>query len=388
VTEDEFELADGDLFLGQGIGSPFDFSDFQPGSEYGFVPNSTTPGEVKNFVSDRSGQLESEANIEADSEDFDLDERVIGGYVMTELNLSEAFMIMPGVRYEYTDAEANGYNWDSEAETLTPTTSDNSYGNIFPHLHMRYRLSEQTNLRAAYSSAIARPGYFSLVPYRIRDDEDLEIGNPDLDPTTSNNLDLLVEHYDSRIGVLSAGVFYKSISDPIFTFVDENSFGGDTEQPRNGESGNILGFELSAQQQLNFLPGALGGLGIYANYTFTDSEGTLPDGRTANLAGQADHAFNMALSYERGGFSGQLGFNFRDSYIDAYGDEEAEDEFVGGRHQVDLSASYRVNQRGTIYMELLNLTNQPFVLYQGFEERERQREFYRAWGTIGIRINR
>jgi TonB-dependent receptor len=388
ISENAYELADGDLILGQGIGKAFDFSNFQPGSEYGFVPRATTPGEVKNFVSDRSGQLESEANIEADSEDFDLNERVFGGYVMTELNLSEAFMIMPGVRYEYTDFEADGFNWDSETETLTPTVSDNSYGNIFPHLHMRYRLSDQTNLRAAYSSAIARPSYFSLIPYRVRDDEDLAIGNPELDPTTSNNLDFLLEHYDARIGVLSAGVFYKSINDPIFTFVEENSLGGDTEQPRNGESGDIFGFELSAQQQLNFLPGALGGLGIYANYTFTDSEGTLPDGRTANLAGQADHAFNTALSYERGGFSGQVSFNFRDSYVDAYGDDEAEDEFVGSRHQLDFSASYRVNDQGTIYMELLNLTNQPFVLYQGFEERERQREYYRPWGTIGIRINR
>jgi TonB-dependent receptor len=222
----------------------------------------------------------------------------------------------------------------------------------------------------------------------VRDDEDLAIGNPELDPTTANNLDLLVEHYDSRIGVLSAGVFYKSITDPIFTFVEDNNLGGDTEQPRNGESANLLGVELAVQQQLNFLPGRLGGLGIYANYTFTDSEGTLPDGRIANLAGQADHAFNTAISYEWGGFSGQLGFNFRDSYVDAYGEEEAEDEFVGSRHQVDFSASYDVRSQGTIYVELLNLTNQPFVLYQGFEERERQREFYRAWGTIGIRLNR
>jgi TonB-dependent receptor len=387
VTEDAYELASGDLILGQGIGKPFDFSDFEPGSEYGFVPFSTTGGEVRNFARDQSG-LESERDLESDSEDFDLTERVFGGYVMTELNLTSDFMIMPGARYEYTDAEADGFDWDSETESLTPTSSEKDYGNIFPHLHLRYRLTEQTNVRAAFSSAIARPNYFSMIPYRLRDDEDLEIGNPDLDPTTSNNLDLLVEHYDARIGVLSAGAFYKAINDPIFTFIDDNTFGGETEQPRNGESADLFGFELSVQQQLNFLPGALGGLGLYANYTFTDSEGTLADGRTANLAGQADHAFNAALSYERAGFSGQLSFNFRDSYVDAYGEEEAEDEYVGSRHQLDFSASYDLNSTGAVYVELLNLTNQPFVLYQGAEERERQREYYRPWGTIGVRITR
>jgi TonB-dependent receptor len=388
LTEDEYELADGNLLLGQGIGKTFDFSNFVPGNEYGFVPNSTTPGEVKNFVRDRGSQLESERNREADSEDFDLNERVIGGYVMTELNLTESFMILPGIRYEYTDFESDGFEWDSETETISPRSTDNSYGNIFPHLHLRYRLGNQTNLRAAYSSAIARPNYFSLIPYRVRDDEDLAIGNPDLDPTTSNNLDLLFEHYDARIGVISAGAFYKNITDPIFVFVEENSLGGDTEQPRNGESADILGLELAIQQQLRFLPGALGGLGLYANYTFTDSEGTLPGGRTAALAGQANHAFNLALSYERAGFSGQVGFNFRDSYVDEYGDEEAEDIYVGSRHQIDFSASYDLPGKGTIYAELLNLTNQPFVLYEGFEERERQREYYKPWGTIGIRLNR
>jgi TonB-dependent receptor len=187
---------------------------------------------------------------------------------------------------------------------------------------------------------------------------------------------------------MSAGVFYKSITHPIFIFESDNEFGGNTDQPQNGESADILGVELAVQQQLNFLPGALGGLGIYANYTYTDSEGTLPGGRAAALAGQADHAFNTALSYERGGFSGQVSFNLRDSYVDEYGDEEAEDVYVGSRHQIDFSASYDVHTSGTIYVELLNLTNQPFVLYQGFEERERQREFYKPWGTIGVRLTR
>lgn len=387
VEEFAYELADGELFLSD-IGEAFDFDNFAPGPEYGFVPVSTTPEQVRDFVDQRRSQLDEERDLEADSEDFELSERVIAGYVMTELNVTDRFMLLPGVRYEYTDYQGDGFAWDSETETLTPTSSDNTYGNLFPHLHMRYRVTPRTNLRAAFSTAIARPNYFDLIPYRIRDDEDRELGNPDLDPTTARSFDLLFEHYDQRIGVLSAGVFYKNLSDPIFTFVEENELGGDDEQPRNGDSGDIRGMEFSLQQQLSFLPGALAGLGVYGNYTFTDSEATLADGRSAQFAGQADHAFNAALSYERGGFSGQFSFNFRDAYIDGYGDEEAEDEFVGSRHQFDLSASYDLSRQGTIYLQLLNLTNQPFVLYQGFEERELQREFYRAWGTVGVRLTR
>lgn len=387
VDEFEYELSSGELTLGD-VGEAFDFSGFTPGPEYGFVPVSTTPDGVKDFANDYGGQLESEKNIEADSEDFDLNERVMSGYVMAELDLTDRLMLLPGVRYEFTDVQGDGFSFDPDSETLSPTTADNSYGNLFPHLHMRYRISPRTNLRGAFSTAIARPNYFDLIPYIIRDDEDRELGNPDLDPTTARSFDLLLEHYDQRIGVISAGVFMKQLSDPIFTFVEENDLGGDDEQPRNGASADMRGAEVSLQQQLNFLPGALGGLGIYGNYTWTDSEATLADGRAVGFAGQADHAFNAALSYERGGFSSQVSFNFRDAYIDGYGDESAEDEFVGSRHQIDLSASLDLARTGTIYMQLLNLTDQPFILYQGVEERELQREYYRPWGTVGVRLTR
>ena len=40
------------------------------------------------------------------------------------------------------------------------------------------------------------------------------------------HFDLLLEHYDRRIGVLSAGAFYKRLSDPIFLFTEENDLGG------------------------------------------------------------------------------------------------------------------------------------------------------------------
>lgn len=387
IEEFESELASGSLTLSD-IGRPFALGNFVPGDQYGFVGVSTTGGQVKDFVSERRSQLAQERNIEAETENFDLSERVMAGYLMTELNISQRLMILPGVRYEYTDYQGDGFDFDPDTETLSPARSENSYGNLFPHMHLRFRVTPQTNLRAAYSTALARPNYFDLIPYRIRDDEDRELGNPDLHPTTANSFDLLLEHYDDRIGVLSGGVFYKSLTDPIYTFITDNELGGEDERPRNGESAQVLGLEVAVQRQLRFLPGALRGLGLYGNYTWTDSEATLADGRAAAFAGQAQHAFNAALSYEWAGFSGQASFNFRDSYIDGYGDEQAEDEFVGSRHQFDVSASYRLNQGGTVYLELLNLTNQPFVLYQGVKERELQREYYRAWGTIGVRLTR
>ena len=43
------------------------------------------------------------------------------------------------------------------------------------------------------------------------DDEELVRGNPDLEPTTSMNFDLMYENYFENIGIVSGGVFYKDI---------------------------------------------------------------------------------------------------------------------------------------------------------------------------------
>jgi TonB-dependent receptor len=313
---------------------------------------------------------------------------------MTELNLTPDFMLLPGVRFEHTRFRGSGFSFDPESETLSPQVGEKSYGRVFPALHSRYRITPQTNIRAAFTTAMARPNFIDLVPFRLVDDEDISLGNPELDPTLSRNFDLLVEHYDSRIGVISAGVFYKRLSDPIFLFVEDNELGGETTQPRNGDDGDIFGVELAVQQQLRMLPTPFDGFGVYANYTYTRSETTLPGGREARLQGQSPHVFNTALSYERGPFSGQVSLNFHDDYILEYGGDEGtpeerlEDIYVGDHLQLDLSANVRVTQTTAAFFELVNLTNEPFRLYQGVEERPRQREFYRTWGRFGFRFTR
>ena len=42
-------------------------------------------------------------------------------------------------------------------------------------------------------------------------------GTPYLLPTRANNFDILFEKYLKPLGVIQAGVFYKDISEPIFS---------------------------------------------------------------------------------------------------------------------------------------------------------------------------
>jgi TonB-dependent receptor len=285
------------------------------------------------------------------------------------------------VRYEHTKVDSRGFSFDSEEETLTPTTADRSYGQLFPMVHATLALGPQTNVRGAFTTAIARPNFYDLIPYRVRDGEDLAIGNPDLEATRSRGLDLLVEHYDRRIGVMSAGVFYRRLTDPIFIFTEDNALGGETEQPRNGESGWIRGIEVALQRQIG------AGFGIYGNYTFTDSEAELPTGRLARLQGQSDHVFNAALSFERSRLWSQVSLNYHNDYVDEYADDDFEDVFIDRHMQLDLSATWRVNNRSAVFLEMVNLTNEPLVAYQGTTDRPIQMEYYEPWGRLGVRVN-
>ena len=325
--------------------------------------------------------------IEEDVNDFNVKEATMAGYLMGEINLTPNLLFLPGLRFERTSLSSDGFEWDSEAETLTPKSAENDYNNFFPMAHLRYRLTPRTNVRAAFTTTISRPNFFDLVPYRLRDDEDLEIGNVDLDPTTSSNFDVMFEHYNQLIGVMSAGFFYKNLSNPIFPAVSDNDLGGETVQNQNGESGTITGVEVALQQQLKFLPGALNGLGFYGNYTLASSDLTLPTGREARLAGQSDNILNLAVSYEKAGFSTQLSLNYQDSFIQELGETELEDVFADTRLQLDISATYQIMPSISTFFELINLTNEPFVLYQGIAERPIQQEFYEVWGRIGLRMN-
>lgn len=383
---DAFEVGlDGaDITLGTDVGRPFDNDGFAAG-DYAF-PWRTSASEVFGFESRFAGQLDGrEADLEAQTEAYDLRERVSAGYAMAELNLSPRLLVLPGLRLERTSLESDGSEFDTDTETLTPVSAENSYSNLFPMLHARLALGDAVNVRAAFTSTIFRPNFIDLVPYRIVDGDDISTGNPDLNPTTARNFDLMMERYDRDIGLLSAGVFFKQLSDPVFVRTEDNGGGGETSQPVNAESGEIRGFELAWQQRFTSLPGALAGLGLYANYTWTDSKATQPGGRETRLAGQSENAYNVALSYERRGFSGQLSLNHVGRYIDELGEDAEDDLFADGRDQLDLSASYFVTPAAQVYVEALNLTNAPLRTYQGSADRLRQHEFYRASLQVGLR---
>ena len=209
-------------------------------------------------------------------------------------------------------------------------------------------------------------------------------GNPNLQPTTTDNWDFDVAYYfRGTPGLVRAGVFYKKtnnnftnifvsdvpsdeVRDRILDFFgplvqsrpELFEFQPDTEfllsRPVNGPGGTIWGVELELIRRFDFLPGFLSGFGVIGNLTYTKGDfPTFVSGRTDDgilttieldrpLEDQAAWVYNAALTFQRGGFEGRLIYTRQTSTVTAY---EAHDlnNVIPSYSTLDLRMSYSFN---------------------------------------------
>jgi TonB-dependent receptor len=230
------------------------------------------------------------------------------------------------------------------------------------------------------------------VPYRAQDDSALTValGNADLRPTKSWNADLMAEHYFKSVGMISAGVFYKDLTDYIYTYTLQQQISGSqylVTEPLNGDAATLVGLEIALQNQLRFLPSPFDGFGVYANYTFTSSTAHFPSRASdSTLPGQSRHVGNVAASYERRGFQGRVALNFHGAYLDTVGADPTQDRFYDTNSQLDVSVTQKISRNIRIYVNGLNLNDSLLRYYQGVPDRVQQEEHYH-WGMeFGLKV--
>jgi TonB-dependent receptor len=343
------------------------------------------------------GLLEGEYSHEdSDPASYKAKENIYGVYGMLTINMRD-LLLMGGLRQEFTKTNYTGnevvFDTSGDFQSTTRVEKEENYTHLLPNLQLRYRITPRSNLRLAYTKSLARPNFIDLVPFQLilRGDEEIERGNPALKTTTSNNFDILAEHYMQGIGVLSGGFFYKKLSDIIYSRHYEETEGAyagfEIYQPVNGKSANLYGFEVNWQQQFTFFPGFWSGFGIYANYTYTHSKADLADRDDTVLPGQAGNVGNFALAYEKYGFQARVSMAYFGKYISIIGDTSEDDIYYDHNLRIDFSANQQINRYLQIYLQLVNLTNTPLRYYIGNTNRPIQREFYSWWMNAGLRLN-
>ncbi|MDX1908039.1 MAG: TonB-dependent receptor [Bacteroidia bacterium] len=347
---------------------------------------------------------ESDTKEESHAEDFTAFEDIYAAYGMATHYWGK-WMALAGLRYELTRIDYLGYDVQFKAfsdafERIDTLRSGRDYAFLLPQFHLKYSPDNRTNFRAAATWTYSRPNFEDILPYRQSelDSRQITLGNPDLDFARSINLDLLVETYRNRGGLLSGGVFFKQIDNFVYYF-EQRIYVENISRPgwyfvttaQNGLRASVQGAEFSLNQQFYRLPGFWQYFGVYANYTFTHSRATIRarDGQpeTISLPGQAPHAANLALFFDSPRWYLKLSANYNASFLDQLGIKKTWDIYYAQNLHLDFNLIYKVNTHLELYLNTVNLTNTPLRYYIGEETRIKQHEFYSWWARGGVRLH-
>ncbi len=356
--------------------------------------------------------MQGEPDYEEMSGNYHAKEEITSAYLRFDQKLGQKLDLMLGLRMENTALNYRGLNWvvdEDENESLESTGNrKNSYTNWLPSVLLKYDVNDDLKLRASFTETLSRPKYSALIPsvnYN-RADEEATIGNPNLKPTTSYNFDLSAEYYFKSVGLVSVGLFYKSINNVI---VDEVWKGMDAQlpitgtydyeisKPINAYDADLFGVEVAYQRDFGFITPALKCFGFYGNYTYTANKTknhhfehrVLEDGEDIDMIGSPEHTANASLFFEKWGFNLRLSYNFASAFVDEMGEVAQLDRYYDKVNYLDLNASYTFGKRfkTTIYADVTNLLNQPLRYYQGTKDRTAQVEYYGARFNAGIKVS-
>ncbi|MET0289441.1 MAG: TonB-dependent receptor [Pseudoxanthomonas sp.] len=334
------------------------------------------------------------------AEDYTAKEDILAAYAMGTWDLTPALRLIAGVRVESTSFNANGYQLDvvddGDAVEVNAREVSSNYTNVLPGLHLRWDGGDTWALRGAVNKTVSRPGFGQISPNATINtaDNEVQLGNPNLDPYESTNLDVSFEKYLGKNGIVSLGLFGKSIDGYITDVTVTNNpefIGYDVSTAINGDKAKVYGAEFNWQQQFDFLPGGWSGLlaGASGTLLHTDFDPGI-DGRaddSFDLPRASKHVYTAFLGYEANNFSTRLSAVYRSEYLDEIGDGAAYDIYVAPNTQLDFSLNYQITPDFQVYFDAGNLLDEPLERYQGSRSHTQQMEEYGRTYAIGLRVN-
>jgi iron complex outermembrane recepter protein len=294
-----------------------------------------------------------------------------------------------GVRIVQTKTTANYAQsvpvsvWTANPNASTPTynveyatseqvSSSDKYTLVLPSLNVAYWLRpDKWQLRGAVSETMARPNLNQLAPNSTNNAINGEpvldyTGKVGLQPIKSWNGDLSLEWYYAPHSALTGAVFYKRVTDDIYTAVYQNvdlgtlqylggppgtpgvvgqAFPWQISAPANGAKSTYKGVELTWQHML------ANGFGVYMQFTHTDSDGVNQAPPTTE---------SISLIYDKGPISADVTWDHTSSYTSAC--STCTD--IGGWPAISdsfdwmtASVHYRFGKGFEAYVEGKNLTN-------------------------------
>ncbi len=316
-------------------------------------PFLTTVADQEFILQRSTGGLPLDRNA---ARDYDLKEKALASYVMADFDGEWgglAYTANLGVRAIRTDFQVI-----TLFQGITPVSDANKYSNLLPSANIVFNVSKDFLLRLAAAKTMQQAGIAELAPSLFVNTSNRTAtgGNASLKPTLSNNFDVSFELYGARSSLVSGAVFYKDVKDVVASTIVLETFAGfetlgaiPYTRPANVGTAKVKGFEVGVQRFFDFLPAPFDGLGLIANYTYSDAKG---DNNTP-LVGVSKNSYNLIALFEKGPLSARVAYNFRDKA--AFSFTETRPDYIDKRSQLDLQIGYDINKQVSVQFQAQNL---------------------------------
>jgi|TARA_B100001540_G_C15816333_1_gene647684 TonB-dependent receptor len=249
--------------------------------------------------------INQEANI------FNAKQENISAYLSNEFNFSAKFKSIIGLRFENYNLFYSGTN--SQIGVALDNENVISKSDLFPSLNFIYSLSDDKNLRIAYSLTTARPSFKEASIAEIFDPLSnlFFIGNINIRPTYIDNFDIRYESFGEKSQLFALSLFYKKLTDPIeigFVAAATSNY-----KPLNLSTANVIGAEIEIRKKIETFFSALKNLTLIFNGSIINSKEKfsadeiklrtlgLREGETIGesrpLQGQSPYLINAGIDY-------------------------------------------------------------------------------------------
>ena len=356
-------------------------------------------------------------------------EKTWSGFVRASFGTEIAGMPLSfnaGVREEVTNVTSNGlgqvpvsFTQSTGDKTLlttnyannnavVPVSTSSSYAFLLPSLDMKLNLTPNLDIRLDASRTLTRPNLNLLTPVlNVGSGQRTGAftatgGNPNLKPYLSDNFDATIEWYYQRNSYIAVDVFLKNVSNFIVTGVNRQSINGvidpNTNLPAqfavssriNGPDATVRGVEIASQHVFGD-----SGFGFQANATFVNTNKPYDPGdftQTGFAVTGLANSVNFVPFYDKKGFQFRAALNWRDSYLLQFGQVQnngafgAEPTFVNSSLQIDLSTSWDITKKISIFGELTNLTDETYSTHGRYSNQLLTVNSYGRRFTAGVHV--
>ncbi|MDA7717503.1 TonB-dependent receptor [Flavobacteriaceae bacterium] len=214
-------------------------------------------------------------------------------------NKKNKFSFLLGLRYEESKTTVK--------QLANNTNNVKNYNDFFPTLNLSYQIKENETITFGYNRRIRRARSYFINPFPSKSSAtNIFQGNPNIDPTYSNGIDLgYLKRYEKL--TLNGSIYYRKETG-VFTFISENT--GDfvlvneilvpvlRRTPINLASNKQIGLELNANftQSKNWRLN--GSLNFYESETLGEYMGITYDSKNLTWSGRLSNNLKLFSSVD------------------------------------------------------------------------------------------